>query len=48
MYKRAVARMLERRKLRAGDNTIGSTVDDVWNWWMEDKNLDGQIEIGDV
>ena len=48
MYKHAFARMLERRKLRPGDNTMWSTVDDVWNWWMEDKNLDGQIEIGDV
>lgn len=48
MYKHAFARMLKRRKFRPGDNTIWGTADDVWNWWMNDKNLDGQIEIGDV
>lgn len=48
MYKHAFARMLERRKSRPGGNAIWKTADDVWDWWMEDKNLDGQIEMVDV
>ena len=53
MYKRAFDRMLKRHKSRQRDNTIRETVDwetadDVWSWWMEDKNLDGQMEIDNV
>lgn len=47
MYKHAFARMLERRKSRPGGNAIWKTADDVWNWWMEDKNLDGQMKMVD-
>ena len=48
MYKHAFAKMLERHKPRLKDNATWKTADDVWNWWMNDKNLDEQIEIGDV
>lgn len=48
MYRHAFARMLERRKLRPGDNTTWKTADDVWDWWTEDKKLDGQMEIDNI
>lgn len=42
MYRRAFERMLETRKAR-GKETLWKTADDVWRWWLDDKNLDGQL-----
>ena len=47
MYKHAFARMLERRKKRPNDKTLWKTANDVWSWWMNDKNLDGQVKLDD-
>lgn len=47
MYRRAFARMIEARKA-AGKPTQWKTSDEVFNWWMEDKNLDGQLRFGDT
>lgn len=48
-YKRAFARMLEARRA-AGKPCEGpwSTVDNIWRWWMEDDNLDGQLDFWDT
>lgn len=43
-YRRAFGHMLEARKA-AGKTTQWKTADDVFHWWMEDKNLDGQISF---
>lgn len=47
MYRRAFARLIETRKA-AGKPTRWENADEVFNWWMEDKNLDGQIEFSGV
>jgi 3'-phosphoadenosine 5'-phosphosulfate sulfotransferase (PAPS reductase)/FAD synthetase len=47
MYRSAFGHMLEARKA-AGKSTCWKTADDVFRWWMEDKNLDGQIEFEGV
>ena len=44
LYRRAFARMLEERKAR-GKPCQWKTADDVFRWWMDDKNLDGQLGI---
>ena len=44
MYRKAFGRMLEARKA-AGKPTIWKTADEVFRWWMEDKNLDGQLDL---
>lgn len=44
LYRHAFARMLEERKAR-GKESQWKTADDVFRWWMEDKNLDGQMDI---
>lgn len=44
LYRRAFARMLEERKAR-GKPCQWKTADDVFRWWMQDKNLDGQLDI---
>ena len=44
LYRRAFARMLEERKAR-GKPCQWKTADDVFRWWMDDKNLDGQLNI---
>ena len=44
LYRRAFARMLEERKAQ-GKPCQWKTADDVFRWWMEDKNLDGQLDI---
>ena len=46
-YCRAFGHMLEARKV-AGKSTQWKTAEDVFRWWMEDKNLDGQIEFEGV
>lgn len=47
MYKHAFARMLEAR-IAAGKKTQWKSADEVFNWWMEDKNLNGQIAWNEV
>lgn len=44
MYRRAFAKMLEVRKQR-GFDTKWKTSDDVFRWWMDDENLDGQMKL---
>ncbi len=44
LYRHAFARMLEERKAR-GKPSQWKTADDVFRWWMDDKNLDGQLDI---
>lgn len=44
MYRRAFSKMLEVRKQR-GIETKWKTSDDVFRWWMDDKNLDGQMKL---
>lgn len=44
MYRRAFAKMLEICRER-GISTRWKTADDVFNWWMDDKNLDGQMKL---
>ena len=43
MYRRAFAKMLEVRK-QQGKETVWKTAEEVFRWWMEDKNLDGQMK----
>lgn len=48
-YRRAFAKMLEMRLIRRPEApTNWKTADDVFRWWMEDKNLDGQISFDDL
>lgn len=44
MYRRAFAKMLEVCRQR-GITTSWKTADEVFRWWMEDKNLDGQMKL---
>ena len=44
LYRRAFARMLEERKAR-GKPCQWKNADDVFRWWMEDRNLDGQLDL---
>lgn len=44
LYLRAFSRMLDERKSR-GKPCQWQTADDVFRWWMDDKNLDGQMDI---
>lgn len=30
-----------------GRNTRWKKAEDVFHWWMEDENIDGQMELGD-
>ena len=45
-YIRAFGRMLEVRKEK-GLETQWETGEDVFRWWMNDNNLDGQMELSD-
>lgn len=45
-YIRAFERMLDVRKEK-GIETQWETVEDVFRWWMDDDNLDGQMELSD-
>ncbi|WP_304584413.1 hypothetical protein [Acutalibacter muris] len=36
--------MLEERKA-CGKPNMWKTADDVFRWWMEDKNLEGQLDF---
>lgn len=44
LYRRAFERMLEARKA-AGKPVKWRNEDEVFRWWMEDANLDGQLDI---
>lgn len=44
LYRRAFERMLEARS-RSGKESPWNTADEVFRWWMEDKNLDGQLDL---
>lgn len=44
LYRKAFGRMLEHRR-SIGKDTQWRTADDVFRWWMEDKNLDGQLDL---
>jgi phosphoadenosine phosphosulfate reductase len=46
-YRRAFAHMLEARKV-AGKPTQWKTADDVFRWWMEDKNVAGQLSFAEL
>ena len=47
LYRLAFARMVEARKAKGKDdsNSNWATAEDVFRWWMEDKNLDGQVTL---
>ena len=47
MYKHAFARMLQAR-IVAGKSTQWATADEVFSWWTEDKNVDGQLILDGV
>ena len=44
LYRRAFQRMLEAREAK-GKPSQWKSSDEVWRWWMEDENLDGQLDI---
>ncbi len=44
LYRKAFARMLEARKAK-GKDSPWQTSDEVFRGWMEDKNLDGQLDL---
>ena len=47
-YIRAFDRMLEERIARGkldGSWRIGTTGEDVFRWWMQDRNIEGQMKI---
>lgn len=44
LYRRAFERMLEARKA-AGKPVKWHNADEVFRWWMEDENVDGQMDI---
>lgn len=46
-YHRAFGHMLEARKA-AGKPTLWKTSSDVFHWWMEDENLEGQIKFEEI
>lgn len=45
-YIRAFGKMLEAIHAE-GRNTRWKKAEDVFHWWMEDENIDGQMELGD-
>lgn len=45
-YKRAFGRMLDAIH-ETGKETKWKNAEDVFRWWMEDDNLDGQMELSD-
>ena len=44
LYRRAFAKLVEARK-QTGKDCPWRSGDEVFRWWMEDKNLDGQLDI---
>ena len=48
LYIRAFERMLEYRKQCGCKDVVGwKTAQGVFDWWMEDKNIRGQMELSD-
>lgn len=48
-YMRAFEKMVEARRQRGMHNRMGwNTAEDVFRWWMEDRNLAGQISFDDL
>lgn len=48
LYLKAFERMLEYRKQCGNKDVIGwKTAQGVFDWWMEDKNIEGQMELSD-
>ena len=45
MYRLAFERMVEAREAKGKSYINWTTADDVFRWWMEDKNLDGQFDL---
>lgn len=45
LYKHAIARMLDERE-RKGLKRIWDSVDDAWNWWIEEPVGRGQMTLG--
>lgn len=51
LYKLAFVRMMESRKAKGKDDsqsTYWRNAEECFLWWMEDKNLDGQINLFDT
>ena len=51
LYLLAFEKMLEERARRGkleGSWNIGTTAQAVFDWWMEDKNIEGQISMDDI
>ena len=46
LYRRAFSKMIQQRQIQ-GKSCIWRTGEDVFRWWMEDKNLDGQTSLFD-
>lgn len=44
-YRRAFSKMLVARNAAGKETSKWQTADDVFRWWMEDKNLDGQLAM---
>lgn len=44
LYRRAFGRMIEARKA-SGKTCQWETSDEVFRWWMEDENIDGQLDF---
>lgn len=44
-YIRAFDRMLEYRKAHVVDSYRWKTVEDVFRWWMDDENIEGQMSL---
>ncbi len=48
-YRQAFAKMIEVREQRGLSNRLNwKTADDVFRWWMEDRNLAGQVSLYDL
>lgn len=48
LYLKAFDKMLEYRKQCGNKDVIGwKTAQGVFDWWMEDKNIEGQMELSD-
>lgn len=47
MYKRAFAKMLTHREAQE-KKTVWQSAEEVFAWWMEDKNITGQLKFEDL
>lgn len=44
LYRKAFDRMLEARRIK-GKEVLWRSGGEVFRWWMQDKNLDGQLDF---